>query len=292
MTNNQTSERLQLLGIFAHPHDFVHAAGTFGNHIQNGDCVTIVILTDGGSTHNEDLVDELKKSPDTRDHKVMSQSRREYVEQKKQELKKAAGFFGITDVRVLPYMDRPLKRTDEIVENVVNLFCEVRPDILITECPAHIAASRAVPVPNDHYTVAEIVGEAMTIAAFAKAGSNRVPHRAAQVFYMATDLAYGDIDFYVDISDQYENRLNAEMCFLSQAQTPDYARKRIETLPGYMGFFAGGAYAEGFVRGGIKVSRLLPVTDYELNLSREAGGSRIERQGLKPTCSSLEKTAK
>ena len=123
--------------------------------------------------------------------------------------------------------------------------------------------------------------EAVTIAGFAQAGRDRVPHRAAQTFYFATDIPYGEVDFYVDITDQYENRLKAEMCFASQSQTVDYSRKRIETLPGYFGFFVGVGYAETFVRGGFKVDRRLSATPLELSLSREASQARIVRQGLK-----------
>ncbi|MAE62635.1 MAG: hypothetical protein CMJ18_00050 [Phycisphaeraceae bacterium] len=280
MTDGQQREKLKILGIYAHPHDFLHSSGTCGNHVDAGDSVTVVVLTDGGSTHNEDLIDALRKAPGESDDEVLQQSLKDYTDQKERELNAAAGQYGITDVRILGYRDRPLIRTDEVVDEVVDLICKVRPDILITECPAHIAGSRAVPMPNDHYTVAAIVGEAMTIAINARAGSDRVPHRVAQVYYMATDLAYGDIDFYIDISNQYDKRLAAEMCFESQAQTPDYARKRVETLPGWLGFLVGVAYAEGFVRGGLKVDTLLSVSPVELGLSRESGGERIARQEL------------
>lgn len=281
MADHPGREPLRILGIYAHPHDFLHASGTCGNHVQAGDTVTVVVLTDGGSTHNEHLIDELRKAPDRRDGQILKQSLKKYTDQKACELKAAAGQYGITDVRILPYRDRPLLRSDAVVDEVVDLICTVRPDILITECPAHIAGSRAVPMPNDHYTVAAIVGEALTVACNARAGSERVPHRVPQIYYMATDLAYGDIDFFVDISGQYANRVRAEMCFESQAQTPDYARKRVETLPGWLGFLAGVAYAEGFVRGGMKVDGLLSVTPSELRLAREAGGERIARQELK-----------
>ena len=69
----QTTEKVQLLGIFAHPHDLTHALGTMGNHIDNGDGVTVAILTDGGGTHNERLFEELRKDASERDVGVTEQ---------------------------------------------------------------------------------------------------------------------------------------------------------------------------------------------------------------------------
>ena len=57
----QTREKLQLLGIYAHPHDCTHSIGTMGNHVKNGDEATVAILTDGGATHNERLAEGLDR---------------------------------------------------------------------------------------------------------------------------------------------------------------------------------------------------------------------------------------
>ena len=126
-----------------------------------------------------------------------------------------------------------------------------------------------------------IVSEALTIAAFPTTGADRIPHRVAQVYYLGVDLAYREVDFFVGISDQYESRLKAEMCFASQAQTEGYARKRVEILPGYFGWMSCVSYAEPFVRGSAKLDRRLSATPLELRLARENLLNRIERQELK-----------
>ena len=269
VTEGQASQKLKILGIFAHPHDCVHALGTCGNHIAGGDSAGIVILTDGGATHNERLWAELQKPPEQRDPKIAGQSRQEYTAQKEQEVREACSYFGITDVRVLGYEDRPIRRTDEMVEALVNIMCEVRPDILIGELPEHQRDNRLWVAPNDHTTCAAIVQEAVTIASLARAGTDRVPHRIARMYYLATEKAYDKVDIYIDISDQYENRLKAEMCYVSQSHTPEFARVRLERTIGHAGWRADVAYAETFFRGNMDVLDRLPVTDRDLLMARE-----------------------
>ena len=204
-----------------------------------------------------------------------------YADEKAKELKQAAGGFGITDVLILPYTDRPLKRTVEIVNHIVALVCEVKLDIPITECPAHIAATRSHSIPNDHYTTSAMVTEALTIAAFPATGTNRAAHQVVQVYYLGVDLAYREVDLIVDNPDQYENWVEAETAIGSLSQSADYARKRVETLPGYFGFMPRVSYTEPFVRGSMRLDRRLPVSRLELNRVREKPLTRIERQELK-----------
>ncbi len=57
-------EHLRILGVVAHPHDFTHMAATCGIHVKDGDLVTIVCVTPGGSTHNTAVAAELAKPRD------------------------------------------------------------------------------------------------------------------------------------------------------------------------------------------------------------------------------------
>lgn len=281
MPPDHVDEKLKILGIFAHPHDFIHCGGTCAHHIQDGDSVTIVSMSDGGNTHFEELFVELQKPPEHRNRAIMNRAREDYVAQKASELKKAAGCFGITDVRILPYEDRPLRRTDEMVEQVADLICEIRPDILITQCPASITIDRISTVPNDHFVVTEVLSEAITTASFGHPGKQRVPHRIPQTYYLGLSRSFDDVDFYVDVSDQFENRVQAEMCYVSQGHTPEYARKRVMKGIGHYGFYAGVAYAEPFVRGSLKICTRLPVTKHELRAARSGGIEEMKRQSEK-----------
>ena len=269
MTYEQTREKLRILGLFAHPHDCVHALGTCGNHVAAGDSATIGILTDGGSTHNERLWAELHKPVEQRNPEVVGQPREQYAAQKEQEVRKACGHFGITDVRLLGYEDRPIRRTDEMVERVADIICDVRPDIFIGELPEIHRHDRLMVTPNDHTACAAVAQEAMATASLAMAGKDRVPHRIACIYYLATEKAYDAVDVYVDISDQYENRVKAEMCYLTQGHTPEWAEARIERTIGNFGWRAGVAYAETFMRGRMEVHGLLPVTDRDLAVASD-----------------------
>jgi len=260
---------MRILGLFTHPHDCVHALGTCGNHVAAGDSVTIVILTDGSSTHDERLWAELHKPVAQRDPAITGQSRQQYGAQKEQEVKRACGYFGITDVRVFGYPDRPIRRTDEMVERVADLICELRPGIFIGELPEIHRHDRLGITPNDHTACAAIAQEAITVASLAMLDKDRVPHRIACVYYLATEKAYDAVDVYVDISEQYENRVKAEMCYLTQDHTPEWARVRLERTIGNFGWRAGVAYAETFMRGSMEVQNLLPVTERHLAAARE-----------------------
>ena len=48
-------QKLRILGVNAHPHDFTHYAGTLGIHASQGDEVTVVSVTPGVNVHNERL---------------------------------------------------------------------------------------------------------------------------------------------------------------------------------------------------------------------------------------------
>ena len=280
----QTKDKIKLLGIFAHPHDCVHALGTCAHHVERGDSVTIVILTNGGSTHNEERWAELQKPPSERDPTIVSKSRQEYIAQKEDEVKKACSYFGVTDVRVLPYDDRPIRRTDAMIEHLVDLICDLKPDVLIGELPTSLGDHNPCYVmPNDHCICAAIVHEACIAAEHPRQDNQRPPHRIARTYYLATETAYDHDYVFVDISDQYENRLKAEMCFLSQGHTPKLAKARMERSIGAYGWRCKVDYAETFLHGGnLNVTHHLPITDFDLERARSgAYAFRMSRMSLR-----------
>ena len=270
----QTTQKVQLLGIFAHPHDLTHALGTMGNHIQNGDSVTVAIVTDGGGTHNERLFEELRKDESERDAGVVEQQRQEYTEQKYDEARHACALFGVDDVRFLGFPDKPLHASDEIVDAVAELICEVRPDVLITEVPQQQTRSRLSSGQDDHTMTSAIVNDALVVASHPRHGQQRVPHKPARLYYCAPSQPGDEVDVYVDISEWEEQRIEAELSYQSQGHTPAYARQRIMRLYGSYGWSAGVNLAEKFLRGNPNVTSLLPVTDLDLKTSE---GSGIDR---------------
>ena len=112
-------DKLNILSINAHPHDFTHIAATLGIHVERGDNVTVVSVTAGLNTHNEKLHDELMKPADERDPKILNQDYKELEKIKNLELRKACNIFGISDIRVLDY-PQPfrLAMCNKAIENI------------------------------------------------------------------------------------------------------------------------------------------------------------------------------
>ena len=277
MDADAAKRKIRVLVIVAHPHDCVHCLGTCGHHVRDGDAVTVAVLSDGGSTHNEKLWREWLKPPAERDSSIMHESRERYIDLKRSELEAACGHFGITDVRLLGYPDKPIKRTDEMVEEVADLIFDTRPDILITELPARLDPAKSE--PNDHTTCAAVVAEAKTLVESPRPGGSRGYHKIARTYYRASNLRYDEVTFHVDISDQYEQRIKAEMAFTSQGHSPDFARIRFERTYGYHGWFARVNFAEKFVTDDLIVVNRLPLTDHDLTLSRDTIYDQHERLG-------------
>ena len=135
MTHVEVPQNLRLMRIVAHPHDVTYTLGTSAHHIERGDTVTVVSLTDGVTTHNEELEDEMRKPEAERDPEILNRPRSDQAERKQQELARVCGLFGIEDVRVLPFADNPLDASLEVLRTLVQIFYEVRPHIVITHAP-------------------------------------------------------------------------------------------------------------------------------------------------------------
>ncbi len=193
MSLDRAKRKLKILGIFAHPHDYTHCLGTLGHHVRDGDSATVVILTDGASTHNEKLWREWMKSPEEQDEAVLRETRDQYSAMKRQEVEKACSYFGITDVRLLGYPDKPITRTDEMVQRVADLIYEVRPDILITELPERLNPDKFFAEPEDHSTCAAVVNEAYTLVHHPKPGERRGYHHVARKYYCAPSMSYDEV---------------------------------------------------------------------------------------------------
>ena len=102
------NENLRFLVVMAHPHDFTHVAGTCGIHAKMGDSITWVSMTSGRMTHNEKLADELQKPIDQQDKSIVEQSPESYAAEKAAELKDVAAQFGVSQVEILEFTDKPL----------------------------------------------------------------------------------------------------------------------------------------------------------------------------------------
>ena len=271
---------LRILGINAHPHDFTHYAGTLGIHADDGDTVTVVSMTPGAGTHNQKLEEELAKPIKERDMELIAQIEREYTDQKAAELKRACGFFGITDVRILPFDDKPfnLERFPEAVDALRDVILDVRPHIMITQSPyltgrgGHKLGAR-----DDHSETGFASIEAQRAAGLGRYDDTRSTHKIAAVFFPGVYFPRDEWDFIVDITEYFEKRVSAESQYVSQGHTPEWSRKRMEVTLGNAGWFSGTAYAEGFVQEKAFLQPKIVLPDSVLKAAEEVESVRHER---------------
>ena len=278
--DSATDQKLQFLVVVAHPHDFTHCAGTCGIHIQRGDSVTVVCVTDGANTHNERLHDELMKPEAERDPAIVNQTFEEYARIKEDELGKVCALFGVTDVRILPFPDHPFiaDHHPEAAERIRDMILELRPHVLIAHRP-HLAGPNALvsAQPNDHLESTLTALEGASHAARPNIETKQRPHSIAATYFMGVYYMPNEIDFYVDITDWYEQRVQAEILFASQSQTPAFARKRAEIGAGTMGWSSGTGYAEGYVRAAQEVLPRIIVPEIALKRAVEPRVNRLNR---------------
>ena len=184
----------------------------------------------------------------------------------------------MTDVRILDFPDKPFHNTPETVEALRQIIYDVRPDVLITQRP-HLSGRNAMAsaAHNDHDETAFAILEAQGLAGTPDYGSRQRPHTIAATYYPGVYYMPDEIDFYVDISDWKEQRIQAEILFSSQGHTETFARKRIEIHTGNAGWSAGTQYAEGFVRAAPEVLSRIHVPEAALRRASEPRQNHLKR---------------
>ncbi len=270
------AEPLRLLCVGGHPADtFDCAGGTLGHHVQNGDSVTVVALTQGTRIHDVVISDRLRFSEHVPEAGELRALMEERARVKEDEVRRACGYLGITDVRFFRYDDEVLTVREELIVKMAKLIREVRPDVIVTHDPHELGVYGV-----HHAATSQLVLEAISAAGGVGVGDPNQPHHVAQVFFTVTALQYPlnvlssrsgwYPDLLVDITDMVEAKVRALDALRSQQYGGDYARKRVEIADGAMGVIAGVPYAEGFITYLPEVSRLFPVSDARLRLARQS----------------------
>ena len=281
MAQTGPDQKLRLLAVVAHPHDVTHMGGTMAHHIQRGDSVTAVSVTGGEHVHHERLADELRKPPAERDPEVMKQTGQAHIQQKSREMDQVCAVFGVTDVRVLPFPDIVFEPTKEAIEALVEIILDVRPHVVLTHAPyTTLTRGHAVVGVDDHVNVGVAMGKAVGFASVPDAESGRVAHQVAAVYYSFPDKNE-DADFFIDVTDQAQNRFQAEMLFTSQAHTEDFVRKRMDIGAGLSGWWTGTGYAEAWVRARQEVTHYLPIADETLEAAERPAQETLKRRSVR-----------
>ncbi|MFH1008500.1 MAG: PIG-L deacetylase family protein [Candidatus Latescibacterota bacterium] len=280
MKDPKLPDSLQILTIVAHPHDVTYTLGTSAHHIQRGDRVTAVSLTDGVTTHDEELENELRKPEYERRTEILLRPRDQQARRKQREMGRVCHLFGITDVRVLPFPDNPIEATPELNRTLADVFYEIRPDIVITHAPFDYPHHNTTSLwGHDHPATGQSVWQAMQRVSQADAQHKRAPHKVAQVYYIGVEFGWTDIDLFVDISDQIASRIAAEALYETQGHTSQFARKHVEAFAGSAGWWGRTGYAEPFIRAKAETSEYLTVSPIDLRTARETVQKNLQRMG-------------
>jgi LmbE family N-acetylglucosaminyl deacetylase len=272
-------QKLSILGVNAHPHDWTWYAGTLGVAVAAGDSVTVVSVTTGESAHNEALHDELMKPEAERDPAIVNQKPADFSALKAKEMEEAAAVFGITDVRNLGFpMPFKVAQYPESVQALREVILDVRPDIMITQSPFLTGhQGKASGSTDDHYETAYMSIEARGRAANPSFGDTEAPHAIATTYYPGVYFQKEEIDFVVDITDFFEQRIAAEDKYLSQGHYPAWSRRRMELDLGGVGWGAGTMYGEAFVREKPELVTRMTAPASDLRRASESIGDYYER---------------
>lgn len=164
---------------------------------------------------------------------------------------------------------------------------KLRPNVIITHYPKEEGN-----IGSSHAAAGEITMLAVSLAGSVDPGDTNPPHRIAQVYFFGNGAAgvraglwsseggfYNDT--FVDISDVAHLKLAAIDQLESQGYNGAYARKRIETNDGAFGNAAGVGYAEGFISLRSNVGYYLPITDFQVELSKQSDHQNIARRSFR-----------
>ncbi len=276
---DSTPARIMVVG--AHPVDvFDNTGGTCAEHVAQGDSVTAVICTSGIHTHNERLIDELKKPEGQRDTQVIDEPPEAYAERKRQEAMSSLALFGVEDVVVLSYDDGMWDLNAGMIKDLTEVILDRKPHVMLQQNPGDGAALR-----DDHALIGVATHHAVVAAAQVRYGDTRACWHVLETYYYGV---YGvnahpfrspnlPVDLFVDVTNHVEAKVRAHQFIESQGQHRGWGQKRIEAIEGHLGVFAGTSYAEAYVRAQPPVVETLPIDRHRFGNEKLSSSEQMRR---------------
>ena len=277
---------MKIMLVAGHPADmFDHCGGTLYRHIQSGDTVTCVSLTQGLRVHDEVIEDVFR-------HRINEFSKEEVekiIEERQRvkyaEVLEACAIFGISDVRFLSYDDEILLPDNMVVINkLAKLIRDTRPDLIITHWPWE-GGIRA----NHHGITGQITNTAIHVASSVNYEDRQPAWKTPQKIYMLSPWDTTDTglhshgytcwcNYFVDITDVIDMKVKACATMRSQKyDLPGYAKKVAESWYGGFGTLIRAPYAEGFHIPYAEVGEMLPEIGTYKKWLKEANETEVLR---------------
>ena len=267
---------MNILVIGGHPADvFDHAGGTLAHHVQNGDHVTCLALTQGLRVHDIVVSEVFRFGTEGYSEEQINKICEEREEAKCQEIRDACGIFGITDVRFLRYDDKMLQVTMDHIDAVAKVIRDVKPHLIITHHPHSFGN-----VTNHHGNAGKIALDGAALAGTVDFDDPNPAWRTPQFAFMLNPGEVTGFDclsgaypatpnYFVDVTDVVDLKVKALDVMKSQQYEGPYGRKSVESWNGCFGFYAACSYAEAFAVLKPPVEKLIHVPEHWLIRANE-----------------------
>lgn len=202
----------KMLVISAHAADYVwRSGGTIAKYIKEGAEVSVVCLSLGIRGESNDLW----KQPGITHNEVGAIRRGE--------TEAAARILGIADFELWNLEDYPIKVTSELEERLVVKIREVQPDLILTHDRFDI-------MNPDHNLVSDLVFRCsvMSNSNGVRIGETKTT-KQMKIFGFEphqTELSNYKPGSIIDITDTYEQKVEAMNCFKAQGHLIEYYKQR------------------------------------------------------------------
>ncbi len=227
-----SGERMGKVLVFgAHPDDeIVGPGGTIARLSEEGAEVTVVTFTAGETAYGT------------------LEAKGNMAEVRVGEAKKCDSILGIRERLILGLPCQGVVNDRETYQRCVGIVRDRRPDLILSHYPHD--------KHRDHRAVAEIVDEVRWKASEKVLADFGDPWYCSYLFYYETLELFTQPSIVVDISNQFEKKMQAMKSQVSQVELSKDVLGYVEGLARVRGFQAGTRYAEGFLQSNILPSRI------------------------------------
>jgi LmbE family N-acetylglucosaminyl deacetylase len=223
-----------MVGAHADDIDF-GASGTVARWAKDGAEVQYLVITDGSKGSDDPTM-----------------TSEQLIEVREKEQRDAAATLGAKEVHFLRYEDAALEVTQRLKKDIVRVIRQVRADTVVVMDPTFIYSSEMGVINHPDHRAA---GQATLDAVFPLARDRLTfpdllgqeglePHKVAHLLLINRQ----DANYYVDITEVFEQKLAGLLKHVSQVKDPDNVRTMLARWASVAGSKSGVKYAEGFVR--------------------------------------------
>jgi 4-oxalomesaconate hydratase len=202
----------KLLVVSAHAADFVwRAGGTIAKYIKNGAEVKVVVLSFGTRGESNDL------------WKQEGQTAESVKAIRREESANAAAILGVTEIEFWDYEDYPMTITRERLDHMAETIRLFRPDIILTH-------DKKDALNPDHDAVRNFVFQASIMSNSAGVRFEATTATKQMQLYgfepHQTEISEFMLGTIIDITETYEQKIQAMQCFKAQGHLIEYYTQR------------------------------------------------------------------